>query len=353
MIALVLLSSCRTPSDPVGVITENQITIDTGGYCRDIDANDSLIVVAADENGYQTYRYHIEGNTMNWQLIDEVNYINNDNMIDRLWDVVLTDKINGNGYPLFFGMDYGDAVFYQNVNAPSSFNWQVPPDGSSNREKVRAITIDQTQDNRIFMYVLKESEDAASNYISIRNLEIQYDLDSSIIFWGALSELYNGLNIDSQDIYFADSTLYVANSQLGIQIFNQLPDGNLLLISEFDGIPGEVTEIYSSNNVVFAGLTNDKGCYLALLDSNGQPISNLRIADGYTVRGIHMYQNTLALACGNDGVLLYNISVSGTAVEASTIGVIDTEYAYNVEIIDMFCILAATRSGIQVSFIEY
>ncbi len=350
---LLWANACRTPSDPVGVKTKNQITIDTGGYCRDISINDSLIVVAADENGYQTYRYQLTGNSITYELIDEVNDIDNDGIIDRLWSVELTDKINGNDYPLFFGMDYGDDVFYQNVGTPSSYDPVVPSDGSANRDEVRAITLDQTQADRIYLYVLKKSEDAATNYISVRNLEIQYDFDSSIVFWGYLSQRYDDLNVDSQDIYFSDSTLYVANSQLGIQIFKQTSSGGLEFKSEFDNIPGEVSDIYANNGLVIAGLTDDKGCYLALLDSNGQPTVNLRIADGYTVQGIDMYNNVLALAAGSDGVLLYDIHWTENQILASEIGFVDADYTYKVELVNEYCVFAATRNGIQVSFLEY
>ncbi|NQU68295.1 MAG: hypothetical protein HQ510_10165 [Candidatus Marinimicrobia bacterium] len=346
-------NACRTPSDPVGVKTKSQITIDTAGYCRDISINDSLIVVAADENGYQTYRYQLTGNSITYELINEVNDIDNDGIIDRLWSVELTDKINGHDYPLFFGMDYGDAVIYQNVNSPSSYNWEVAPDGSPNRDWVRSMAIDYSHPDRILVYVLKEDESTPTNYISVRFLDIINDFDSTIVFWGGLTNRLDSLSIESQDIYYSDSTLYIANSQLGIQIFKQTSSGGLEFKSEFDNIPGEVSDIYANNGLVIAGLTDDKGCYLALLDSNGQPTVNLRIADGYTVQGIDMYNNVLALAAGNDGVLLYDVRLTENQIVASEIGFVDTEYTYKVELVNEYCVFAATRNGIQVSFIEY
>jgi len=352
-ILLFWMTACRTPADPAGVTTKARFTIDTGGFCRDLAVNDSLIVAAADENGYQTYRYQLTPDSILFELIDGVNDIDSDGAPDRLWQVEITDKINGNEYPLFFSLDNGDAIFYQNVASPSAFNARVPADGSANREKVRGFTVDMSSQESVILYVIKESDNTNTNFISIRKLDIQYDFfDSTIVFWGAQFDMYNPLNINSSDIYYSDSTVFVANSQLGIQTFQQLHNGGLVLKSEFDGIPGEVNEIFASNGLIVAGLSDDKGCYLALLDSNGQPTTNLRIADGYTVRGIDIYQDILALACGPDGVLLYKVQWSGNIISAVVSGVISTEYAYAIKIVSESCIFAGTRAGIEVAFIE-
>ena len=45
-----LFWGCISPSEPSGVKVENMITLETVGYCRDLDLNDSLLVAAADQN---------------------------------------------------------------------------------------------------------------------------------------------------------------------------------------------------------------------------------------------------------------------------------------------------------------
>ena len=268
--------------------------------------------------------------------------------------MVLSDKLNWHGTPLFFAMDYNDAIYYLNVNYLSPYNFQVPADAASNREKVKAFTIDDSQDDKVIMYVLKGEVLTNNNYISIRYLDVQNDfLDSTIVFWGAEFDDLSGLSMDSGDIYYADSLVYVANSQLGIQVYHQDTDGSLSSFAEFDGIAGEVSDIYADDGMIYAGLADDKGCYMALLDSSGNIVTTLTVAEGYTVQGIHTFNQVLSLACGNDGILLYEIQKTGSSIIAREIGRVDSEYAYQVKLMNETSFLAATRAGVQYYSIDY
>jgi len=46
VLSALLLWGCITPSEPSGVNVANMITLETVGYCRDIDFNDSLLVAS-------------------------------------------------------------------------------------------------------------------------------------------------------------------------------------------------------------------------------------------------------------------------------------------------------------------
>ena len=47
-------------------------------------------------------------------------------------------------------------------------------------------------------------------------------------------------------------------------------------------------EIFIVNDFVLGGFSNDRGCYIALLDSNGEIVDNLIIADGYSIEIIDL-----------------------------------------------------------------
>ena len=63
---LFLICTCRMPSDPIGEINilKRLNTINTGGDCLDldIDLDDSVIVAAANYNGFMIYDVKYDGN---------------------------------------------------------------------------------------------------------------------------------------------------------------------------------------------------------------------------------------------------------------------------------------------------
>ena len=67
MSIIIILTSCRAPSDPEGKlnIVQRLETIDTGGECVDLDVSDSLLVVAANYNGFIIYNIYDSSNGLN------------------------------------------------------------------------------------------------------------------------------------------------------------------------------------------------------------------------------------------------------------------------------------------------
>ena len=55
------------PSDPLGEIKiiKRLETINTGGYCPDLDINDSILVAAANFNGFFLYQLYDSSNKLN------------------------------------------------------------------------------------------------------------------------------------------------------------------------------------------------------------------------------------------------------------------------------------------------
>ena len=119
------------------------------------------------------------------------------------------------------------------------------------------------------------------------------------------------------------------------------------IYKEFD-TPGEVEAVFSEGNNIFAGLKYSNGCVLTQLDDDGNIINTNQFASGYSINGIHLDYSLLALAAGNDGILLYNWN-GGTDV--SFIGKIETSYANNVKVAGSI-IFAATEDGIEVIQID-
>ena len=104
--------------------------------------------------------------------------------------------------------------------------------------------------------------------------------------------------------------------------------------------------------MIFTGLGDDKGCLISPMDTTVLLDNQITIADGYSVKGIHKQNELLALACGDDGVLLYTCHSDGNLPLVSEIGRINSEYAYNVKIYNSNTIFVATREGIQIFTIE-
>jgi len=121
------------------------------------------------------------------------------------------------------------------------------------------------------------------------------------------------------------------------------------IYSDFD-TPGEVEIVYSFNKTIFTGLSHSNGCIIAELNHDGSIMGGLhQFAGGYTIKGIHHDGSLLAMAAGNDGILLYNWN---GGADVSFIGKIETAYANNVKVAGDI-IFAATEDGIEVIQIDF
>jgi hypothetical protein len=114
---------------------------------------------------------------------------------------------------------------------------------------------------------------------------------------------------------------------------------------------GSAASLFSTNNFVVAGFDNDRGCYMALLDSDGTIMSNLSFADGYSINAIHYDNGFLALAAGNDGVLLYQWNETLSVNFLTNIDSGDDNYVYDVKV-DGNNIYTASENGISIYKIE-
>tara|TARA_B100001123_G_C15327948_1_gene1030203 strand:+ start:1774 stop:3207 length:1434 start_codon:yes stop_codon:yes gene_type:complete len=114
--------------------------------------------------------------------------------------------------------------------------------------------------------------------------------------------------------------------------------------------PGEVNSVLMRNSVLFAGLSTSNGCYMSLLDGNGGVITNLQIADGYTINATAASDRLIALAAGHDGVLLFEWDGTDFA-SIQSLGQINTPYCNNIEI-DGNNLIISTEDGLYIYLIQ-
>ena len=342
-----LFWGCISPSEPSGVKVENMITLETVGYCRDLDLNDSLLVAAADQNGYVVYSIEFASDgSFSYDEMYGTDPEDHEGEEFQGGEVQIASRYN-----YFLLMDQADALYYVNFTDVDSVGL-IPSPGSDNRDYVRGFSLDEADDENLFLFTLNRAEDGNSTFISSSSIPYVYsdETDKVELYWRPEFDRINGLNQDAENLYLGDSLLVVANSQLGVSLFRQNSDGSLndstFAVYNISG-GYEVQTVMTQDGVVFAGLSNDGGCHIAQINSSGGIDFETQIAEGYTVNGIHMKSGILALACGSDGLLLYEWNGFDSSSPAAEVGRLDSDYAYNVKVFDEKNIFAATRAGVQ------
>jgi hypothetical protein len=141
---------------------------------------------------------------------------------------------------------------------------------------------------------------------------------------------------------------YDENYNLGLNGIYE-PSGGFYpyVFSSFD-LPGEVKSVFVKDLVVFSGLSTSNGCYMSLLDNNGNVINNLSIANGYTINNISENNGIIALSAGHDGALLYQWN---NGLDVEYLGQIQTPYSNNVKV-DGDNIIVSTEDGVYIYILK-
>ena len=84
------------------------------------------------------------------------------------------------------------------------------------------------------------------------------------------------------------------------------------------------------------------------MGEEGELLNHYLIAEGYSVNGIHHENDLLALACGHDGVLIYQWDGAGIP---SFLGRITTSYSNKIKV-QGNKVFVATEDGIDIFEIE-
>ena len=353
--------SCNSPSEPEGTIIKNSSIYEIDTYCYDVDVNDNTIVVAASDGGYYKFSYTLDGNgfPIVQEMISEDNHIpdhENDSidrviMSDGYYDIIyMLDKFTGG---------YSD-VWFDNAEGLS----MDPPFFNDNcyQSKYLDIALDESSSNgtefdthRIYSLMkhtsLNENNDddefeAYSTSLVKREINIVPGINTDIMLVNGQCEYLHNLSYSSTEIHLGDGKLAVASESDGITLFSRQNNGDLDSLFSYNVSGGQAQSVYAFENAVVGGFSNDKGCYMALLESDSDSVSNyIAFAEGYSINGIDFSDNIIGLATGNDGVQLYEWSGGSNVTPYGSINT--DEYAYDLKIKGDL-IFVATRTGLEI-----
>ena len=384
---LFLICTCRMPSDPIGEINilKRLNTINTGGDCLDLDIDlaDSVIVAAANYNGFKLYDIQFTGNLIS-ELIERTHITSfemDKNIGDNRAQIVKIASLNNKAFIL----DKEDHIWLLDYNNSIDTVSAFLSKGNASCYDARSISIairESINDIRIFSlikhyssgsYWVEDSKSIINAKFDLLNLNEETECNYML-----------NKNENSNVIFYSESLLILGVGELGVQVFSIkvadentciylnnmgemilaildadndclsldngfiINEGELIpgVIWEFD-TPGEVEALYSISNSIFAGLSKSNGFIKVQLNSDGSITDYSQYGLGYSIKGIHHNGNILAVAAGHDGVLLYNWD----GVNLSFKGRIDTAYANNVKVA-LNVIFVATEDGIDIIQVE-
>ena len=361
LVLVLFFTSCNTPAESNGKIIKQSAVYEINNYCYDVDLNDDTIVVAASDGGYYKFSYTLDNN--GFPIVEEVASEDNHSIdygngsIDRViisegfYDVIyMLDKYTGGYSDVWFDTADGSTI--------------DPPFINNNcyQSKYLDIALDESESNGSsfdthWLYSLmkhtelnENSDDdeflSYSTSIVKRGITISPGIVTDVMLSNAECTFLYNLSYGSNEIHFGGDNLAVASESDGIILFNKGDDGNLDSLFSFNLSGGQAQTVYSMENAVIGGFSNDKGCYMALLESDNNSASNyISFADGYSIKGIHVSNNIVGLAAGYDGIQLYEW-LGGDSI--SPYASIDTDgYAYDLKIKDDL-IFVATRTGLEI-----
>ena len=347
LFAIILFVGCQTPTDPVGVKIINEWHYETVDACRGIDIIDDVLVAAASSNGY--FKFDItDSDTL--QLVTHIADINPNTGDDAAYDVAISGSIKDKVFVLD---DVDGIVVYFFDGSPS-----ITLDACGNSLTYRSLAInDAIQDTTIVFTLQKHQVDGLPNgfdqystSVGIRKyFETLDPFGGDVLFENDGCDAVINPSIDAMKVFFADNLLSLTLGGLGVQVYKYEHNSEDLLVpwSSFYVQGGEAESLYSMGNTVIGGFDNDRGCYMALLDSDGQIVSNLTFADGYSINAIDYNGGILALAAGNDGVLIYDWNESLGLDLKGILNVGSDNYVYDVKVHDDD-IYVASENGISI-----
>ena len=364
---LILLVSCQSPSEATGFAASKKYIHSIDTYCYDVDVNDTHIVLAASNGGYYKFSYELDNESFpviefDSNIADHNPDYENDS-IDR---VILSQGDEGMIYMLDRYSGGSSGVWFDNTQGVSMEPASYPISEYCYQGKFLDITLDESEPDNFFgfdkhiVYTLMKhtslnensDDDEFAQYstsIIKREIDIVPLIDGEQLsgLEPALNDcnfLYN-LSYDTNEIHFGDNRLVASSESDGVTVFNKTDTGALDSLFSFNLAGGQAQTAYSLDDAVIGGFSNDKGCYMALLESNTNNVSNyVSFAEGYSVRGIDFDQGLIGLATGSDGIQIYQW-LGGNAI--SPYASYDTGYAYDLKIRGDL-IYVATRQGLEI-----
>ena len=366
-IVLIILIGCQSPSEASGSIFSKKYTHSIDTYCYDVDVNDTHIVLAASNGGYYKFSYDLDSDsfpelTLDSNIVDHNPDYENDS-IDR---VVLSSGNEGMIYMLDRYSGGSSGVWFDNIEGVSMEPASYPISDYCYQGKFLDFALDESEPDNLFgfdkhvIYSLmkhtslnenSDDDEFAQYSTSIIKREIDIvpildgeDLDGLEPALDDCNFLYN-LNYDTNEIHFGDNRLVAASESDGVIVFEKNDAGTLDSLFSFNLSGAQAQTAYALDDAIIGGFSNDKGCYMALLESNTNNISNyISFADGYSIKGIAYDDGLIGIATGSDGIQIYQWFGGNTVTPYASY---DTGYAYDLKIKGDL-IFVATREGLEI-----
>ena len=242
---LIWINNCRMPADPLGEIKiiKRLDTVDIGGNCLDIDVDmdieDSILVAAANYNGYFFYKINSEDGIVS--NISEQKHIRTDEMDINLGDnraqFIELSKVHN----IAFVMDQYDHIWLYKYGE-DAFQYILPNylEEDCYGSTWLSFAIDD-QPGRIGVYTLLKHNAAEENFGDF----LEY---STSLTWTSLKgvnpsstspvqddpncEYIINQGLIADEIYFDDGLLSMAYGELGVRVFQQTKTDVCLIVGD-------------------------------------------------------------------------------------------------------------------------
>ena len=328
--------SCLKQSEPV--VSEKMIYIyPTLDSIYDIELQNDTLYVANGELGIKAFKI-IDDEKPELNLLYEGRVFSED---ENIIDLVLP-QVSG----ILFALDkfhYTTARYTQSF-FDEAFGGMVIQSTCYNYQSKSTVFIDGVSPQILTLNRKIDQFDESNRSTSISKTivlnEIYYlDKDCS-------EEIITNLNYGLTDLDFYNNRLYLSNANKdipSIQVYNE--NEGIFNLSFEDTLSVTPNTIRAYENTYIVGLDDKAGCYIALLDINGNKVGKFDFADGFTIRHIHHSNNLLVLSTGYSGILIYEWD--GESMPTSR-AMILSGYAYSASVYDNNKIIVGTKNGIEI-----
>ena len=417
---MICINSCRMPADPMGniKIIKRLEVINTRGDCLDLDVDieDSVLVAAANYNGYFVYKINsINGIVSN---ITEQKHIGADEMDTNLGDNRAQSVVLSKNHNIAFVMDQYDHIWlYKYEDGSTQYSTPNYLEEDCYGSTWLSVAIDDQTDSIGVYTLLKHNaaEDEAGDFLEY----------STSLVWTNLKGLDpSSINPDqgepnceyiinqssiAENIYFDNGLLSIAYGELGVRVFKQTEFKVCLTDTGFIDLNDSELCIENYNNLSdvdyksccentacpdgmgecpwfeegFGGVFSSAGGIIpqiyAEFDTPGEV--EAIFSEGNTIFAGLKYSNGCVMSIlDNDGSIISShqfalgYSVTGihqdggllalaaghdgillynwSGIEVSFLGKIETSYANNVKVVGNM-FFAATEDGIEIIQIDY
>ncbi|HIA31224.1 MAG TPA: hypothetical protein EYN82_06505, partial [Candidatus Marinimicrobia bacterium] len=170
----------------------------------DLDYNDSLLIAAADENGYQIYTYQISSDGL---FTFAFQFGNNELSTGEYFRAnnVLISKIRN----YFLLMDKNDGLYASSNLSDNNILTHIYS-GSSNQDYIQDVFLNENG-NSITMYTLNKNNTFCSVYLH-KFLEESFHFfedENGILWFPPGPSSTDGFSVEASDIFLIDSLLIV------------------------------------------------------------------------------------------------------------------------------------------------